>query len=228
MRTHARAFAKVAQVALLALFAGAPGCGFALAQTAKVQPSGTTSVQIGMGGLVSQTDASRGGLDVDNLTSEVGVRAGLGRHVDLGVTGFLGMGALVDAKWSLLDQRRPEAIALRVGAGAGGPSDVAGQLGVLASYDVAASFVPYLGVLWTNHWIYGDTPQGRLPAGVTYAARKGYGDGVCELHLGFGAFNGPNQHGVFFEYALWLPMQNDPGDGFKFARSHFLMITARM
>lgn len=216
----------------LALASG--GCGFTLAQTAKVQPRGTTTFHAAAGALRSQTDEDRGGADQANLTADVGARVGVAERVDVGLGGFLGLGGQVDAKWSLLDQGRREAIALRGGLGMGvNPgketiTDLAGNLGVLASYEVTRLWSPYLGVLWTNHWIFGNQPSDPLPVGVTYAPRKGYGDGILEVHVGFAFVSGPRQRGAYFEYALWLPTQNDPGDGYRFARSHFLSVAMRL
>ncbi len=114
--TGARALVAIAAIAAM------PGCGFALAQTAKVQPKEVFTGQAGLGGLTSQTDTDRGGGNLANVTSELGLRAGVGSNVDLGAAGYMGAGALIDAKWSLLDQGRREAIALRGGVGAAAPT----------------------------------------------------------------------------------------------------------
>ncbi len=209
------------------------GCGFALAQTAKVLPKGEGNTAIGGGVLSSQVDADRGGWRApQDVATELGGRIGAGHSTDIGVNGYLGLGAMVDVKVSLLDQRRPGAVAVRAGFGVGG-SPLSGtfdtnlQVGVLGSYDLGASFSSYAAIVFANHWVSASAPTTPLPAGTVRVGRAGYGDGVLELHAGFALAEARRQRGAYLEYVFWLPAQDDPGDNFKFAQTHIIELIAR-
>lgn len=215
-----------------ALLACTNGCGLCLAQTAKTEPEGHGTVAFGAGAFVSETDDERGGFGPQNALTELSGRVGVASDVDVGVASYLGIGVLVDAKVSLLDQRRREAIAVRFGGGAAytldSSVDTVAQVGLLASYDVTRSFVPYAGIVWSNHWVFGESPAVPLSQNAQYASWKGYGDGIFELHFGIALLSDVRRRGVYVEYALWLPMQDDPGDSFKFARTHLGEIVVRL
>ena len=57
----------------------------------------------------------------------------------------------------------------------------------------------------------------------TLAPRSGVGDGLLQLHTGF-ELRARTGVGVFLEYGLWLPAQDDPGDSYAFVTTHIFAI----
>lgn len=208
---------------LLALGTFASGCGYGLHESARTLAPG----QFGGGGaitLVANGAEQDGKVRVRTVAPDVGMmRVGVARRVDVGVGLAYFAGLRGDVKISFLPEELPIALAVRVGAGGAGfpQALVLAYAGLLASVDVSSWLAPYLGVTYANHWIFGidrDPP----PSGETLVPRAGYGDGVLQNVLGFRFFleGERNPVSLSLEYGLWVPLQDDPGDGFSFVLNH--------
>lgn len=172
---------------------------------------------------------ARGGVGWSNFGIDLGMaRVGVARRLDVGVGFLYGLGGRADVKLSPLPEAWRFAVALRLGGGGAAVTENVAMVyfGGIASYDFAFGLTPYLGCTFANHWIYG-MYQAAPPPGQTLAARAGYGDGLLENAFGIRIFV-DRKAGVplstSLEYALWVPLQDDPGDGFSFAVSHVASI----
>jgi hypothetical protein len=95
--------------------------------------------------------------------------------------------------------------------------------GGIASYRVTAGFEPYVGVTFADHWIERPPPDVQLAPGESLASRTYVGDGLVQLNAGF-ELSAHTGVGMFAEYGIWLPAQNDPGDGYAFVTTHVFAI----
>ncbi len=201
------------------------GCGWGLHESARTLPPG----QVSSGGaitLAANERADDGKLRVATVVPDVvPVRVGITRRVDVGVGLFYLVGLRADVKVSLLPPTSIFALAVRGGAGGAVFPEklVTAFAGVLASVDLGEVIEPYLGVTYATHWIFGLYTGATLNPGERLASRAGYGDGVLQNALGVRFFvdgGGRTRASVSMEYGLWVPLQNDPGDGFAFVLSH--------
>jgi hypothetical protein len=120
----------------------------------------------------------------------------------------------------------PLAIAPRLGVGyATGVRTSTSLLlaGGIASYRVTRGFEPYAGVTFANHWIVQPPPDVELAQDESLASRSYAGDGLVQLNAGF-ELRTRGGVGTFFEYGVWLPAQNDPGDSYAFVTTHVFAI----
>jgi len=215
------------------LLAFVAGCGHGLGQTAKTQPVGKTRLTLGVVRITNANDEVRNGPDLQNLAPEVSVRVGTSEHTDIGITNWFGVGLRTDVKWNLFDRDRPYALAPRAGVGAAkdfyGVALFGAFAGLIASYELPGKITPYGAATFANHWILrNDKPSSEVLApGETFAARKGYGDGLLQLVVGLQLKLGAGS-ALVGEYQRWIPMQNDPGDFYKFVPNDVLMIATNI
>lgn len=211
--------------ALFAVFALGCGSGFGLAQTAKtIEPSGKR-MTFGTAFATNEYDGARGGFGLSNVSLETAFRIGLGRDTDLGVGQWLALGAQADVKHELTPREKPYGVALRVGGGGAGTSPLAWSAfgGVIASYAFGSSFAVYGSGTFRNFWFVDNKNRAEPTDGTHWASRRGYGDGLLQATLGVRL--GGGRSAMYFEYARWLPMQNDPGDFFKLVATHVFSMT---
>ncbi|CAN5411992.1 hypothetical protein BH09MYX1_BH09MYX1_67970 [soil metagenome] len=198
-------------------------CGFGMNESARTVAPNHVSGAGALTFVVNDTAARKPGLG--NLGIDLGmVRLGVARHLDVGIGEAFFAGGKVDVKWSPFPEWWIVALALRLGVGAAGFPDplVFTYAGTIASIDVGDVVTPYLSGTYADHWIFGrylDPP----PAGQRNAPRAGYGDGVLQLAIGVRFFTG-DLFSTSLEYGLWVPLQDDPGDGFSFFRTHVATI----
>ena len=201
------------------------GCGWGLHESARTLAPG----QVSSGGaitLVANERADDGKLRVATVVPDVvPVRVGVARRVDVGVGLFYFVGLRADVKVSLLPPTSIFALAVRGGAGGAVFPEklVTAFAGVLASVDLGDVLQPYLGVTYATHWIFGLNTEAPTNPGERLAARAGYGDGLLQSALGMRFFvdgGGKTRASVSLEYGLWVPLHDDPGDGFAFVLSH--------
>jgi outer membrane protein W len=121
---------------------------------------------------------------------------------------------------------------LRVGGGTSPSGELwLAETGVIASYRVVGQFEPYIALGFANYWInYHDLEvrSATVPRGPNQqlAARRGYGDGLLQGTIGFDS--GFTEHwGVVTELRYWLPLQNDPGDRYRFVDSQIFAFAVR-
>jgi hypothetical protein len=213
-----------ALVLLATVSLGAAGCGHALGQTAKTEPVGHTRMNVGVIAVTNENDEARHGFNLRNVGGELSTRVGLAENVDVGVSTWIIPGIRSDLKWSLFDRHHPYALALRAGGGlaAGSTEVVMAMAGTIASYDLGKIATPYVGATFANHWVYpGRQPP--PPRGERYAPRAGYGDGLLQLAVGLQLVQSRGAVWLF-EYQYWRPMQNDPGDFYKFVPNHVAFV----
>ena len=205
------------------------GCAYGMHESARTVPPGRFSGAGAISFVTNTNTGARGGVGLRNFGVDLGMaRVGVARHLDVGVGFLYGLGGRADVKLSPLPEDWRFALALRLGGGGAGlPDDVAmAYVGALASYDFAFGLSPYLGCTFANHWIYGMNRDTPLP-GQTLASRAGYGDGLLESAFGVRIFIDRKARvptSVSLEYSLWVPLQDDPGDGFSFILSHVASI----
>ncbi len=226
----------IALSALSSLFLGCASQG--LFQTAHSLGPGGFQVTGGETIALNRTLSGEGHEAVFHLSGQLDGRMGLTRSLDVGFTphvnpwygnGFLGLG--LDAKYNLLDNQRAFAVAPRLAVAVDPIEDAEGspwgklhrvlEAGGIASYRVTNWFEPYAALGLSNHWvpmIAEDEPI-ELAPGERLADREGYGNGVVEMTLGADLSFSRRSH-IMLEYSLWLPAQNDPGDGYQFVTSH--------
>jgi hypothetical protein len=190
------------------------GCSFGAFQTAHTQAPATLSVTPGIARAFNRIDDQNGRGGETNLGAQLGLRVGITKHLDVGLGSFLGGGAKADAKFNLLAPHQRLAIAPRLGAGYRWGRSV-GMLegGAIASYRVFDRFEPYLGLSFANHWIAPEPPTGPLPPNVV--GRSGSGDGLVQLSLGAELMLSSHV-ALLGEYGHWFPIQDDPGDFYRF------------
>lgn len=66
----------------------------------------------------------------------------------------------------------------------------------------------------------------QLNAGERLAARRGYGDGLFQATAGIDVALG-RRFGFVGELRYFVPMQNDPGDGYHFVDSRIIALGLR-
>jgi len=210
---------KISAVIFVAAL-GFSGCAANLLQSARPVEKGKTEFfiapAVSYNGLVKER-----GLVVDNAALQLGMRLGVKDNVDIGVRSFLGLGALLEGKYNFMPQESPWALSLRAGFGGGsygyGERLWHAPLGVLASYDHGA-LTPYGGVTYGAYWIYGREPNSIDPD-LTYAPRKGHGDGLLHLTGGL-KWMFASWVGLVIDYTGLVPVVNDPGDFYRFKTTH--------
>jgi hypothetical protein len=217
---------------LAGAFFGGLGCSsYALMQTAHTTPPKALRVVSGptyVGNEYATVERAP-----FHVSSDFGARLGLSRSVDLGITPLMALGLALDGKVNLIHPDSAFALAPRLRLGGGlsamGQAMLA-ETGVIASYRVLGRFEPYLGLGFANYWIYytdedrSSTPQ--LGANQHLAARRGYGDGLLQGTVGFD-WGFSSRWGVIAEVRYWLPMQNDPGDRYRFVDSQIFALAMR-
>ncbi len=210
------------RAALLALAIAQSGCGYAVAQTAHTEPSGSFAAAFGMNYVTNELSNVAGRDTTTRLGLQISPRLGLSDHVDVGLQPWWLLGTSADVKVDVLARHNRLAIAPRAGVGyavASGKTVMA-FAGGLSSYRLTPDFEPYAGAVYANHWITRDPPDEiQLQPGESFAARTGVGDGLVELSVGF-MLGGSDGSGPYLEYDLWLPAQDDPGDNYAFVTTH--------
>jgi hypothetical protein len=162
------------------------------------------------------------------FSGELGTRLGLMSFLDVGAAPLLTRGLSVDGKANLMPPDHPFAVAPRVRLGYARPKGatvILAEAGAIASRRLFGCLEPYAGLASADHWLdYSlETP---LAANQTLAEREGYGDGLLKAHVGLD-IGGRGGFGIAAEYGFWKPLQNDPGDGFKFLDNHVLALAWR-
>lgn len=224
----AAAARRLAMLALVGL--GSGGCTTGLFQTAKTLPYGERNLGLGAARLITNRNAAVRNeatapppSSLEGFTMpEAGMRVGLGRQTDLGFGSYLGLGLRADAKHNLLPDAKPYALAPRLGLGAATSKDRwlwAWLAGLIASYDLNSVFSFYSGASFVAHYIHQPAPQ--LPPGERLVGRTPWGDGLLQLALGIEA-RFSSRTAIQAEYGRWLPLQNDPGDGYRFVPAHLV------
>lgn len=211
-----------AAVFVLALSLG--GCGYGLMQTAHTERSATVGGVVGGTYVVNKLSGLAGRTTQTNLGGVLAPRVGIGDHVDVGLQPWMWVGARADVKVDLLAPDNPLAIAPRAGGGyaTGDKGDqFMAMAGAIASYRIGTRFEPYLGATYADHWISltKDEYAFSFSSGGTPVARNHTGDGLVELTVG-SEIRLARVSGLLFEYNLWLPANNDPGDGYAFVTTH--------
>ncbi len=217
-------------IAAVLLWAGlAAGCGAGLMQTARTTPQGTTEFKASAGYVYNFMVEERGNTPT-NVPFQLGMRYGAGPRVDVGVSTFMGLGGLVDAKLNLIAGDSPLAVAVQGGLGlAGFPSDddaamVHVPVRAMISYDLdQRSVTPYAGLGLGMFWLFGyPTSEGDGEP----VDRAGHGDGVLLCSAGV-ELGGRRSRSYFLEYSYWRPVLDDQGDGYAFARNHMFLVGTR-
>jgi hypothetical protein len=212
-------------VGLVVVASAAAGCGLTDLQTARTTPRGVTTTTVAAGVLINDEDRLTRG--VSGVPVDVMVRHGATDRLDWGVRLFLGLGALGDVKWNLLDPTRRTAVAISGGLGAGWtPTATTSAEIVHVPVTVSASraflpwLTPYAAVEYGAFWVFNyGTPNPNLQ----YAARTWTGDGVLSFHVGL-ELAGASGRAFLVEYAYARPVVDDPGDFYKFAVNQFISI----
>jgi hypothetical protein len=81
-------------------------------------------------------------------------------------------------------------------------------------------------VALANYWLKYPMDQPDLAPNQSLAEHQGTGDGLLKGHLGLD-LTVIGGLGTTTEYGYWLPLQNDPGDGFKFVDNHVFALAIR-
>jgi hypothetical protein len=213
--------------AVLALLAS--GCSYALLETARTEPPGTVGGSWGVAQVHNRIDEQGGRGGLMNVGPQVMPRVGVTDHLDIGGGPFEGRGVRVDGKYNLM--RRSDALALAPRGGLGARIDIGAfvpYLGMLASYRVASAIEPYAGITFANYWIL-DPPKPEdttLDRSERYAERSGTGDGILQAVVGLQLPAGTGV-ALLVEYGHWFPMQNDPGNFYRFIPSDILAVGMR-
>lgn len=204
------------------------GCSFGSFQTAHTQAPGTVSGTVGIAHVFNELDDEGGRSVLTNTGAQLGGRVGISKRVDVGLGSFMAYGVKADVKVNLLAPSQKLALAPRLGAGFRLERDVRLlEAGAIASYRLADSFEPYVGLTFANHWIEPEQPAelgGKLPSNAV--TRREMGDGLLQLNLGFEARL--SEHvALLGEYGHWFPMNNDPGDFYAFVPTNIAGIALR-
>ena len=219
--------------ALLALGAFAfSGCTLGTFESARTTPRGSMAMEL------SHTFALNENTDerpfVYAWHPQLGFRAGVTDHLDLGFRFFMGAGGLLDAKYNFFGPDSSVALALQGGFGAAGDWDESGAytlhlpLRVLVSYLAWDRFEPFASVGYGFFWVFG---RERTQPGVNYAERKGYGDGVLTLTVGARVVLYRRERSTAIlsgGYSFWWAAVDDPGDFFSFVNNHFVGLAYTM
>ena len=208
--------------ALFVLAVSLGGCGYGLMQTAHTERAG-----VAVGGTYLKNKLS--GVAGRSTDTALGVvlapRIGIGDHVDVGVQPWMKPGARADVKVDVLAPDNPLALAPRAGVGYAladsSSHTIMGLAGGIASYRVTRWLEPYLGATYADHWISRphQPEMAQLAPGESLVPRNHTGDGLIELTAGAELRLGRSS-GLLAEYNLWLPANNDPGDGYAFVTTH--------
>ncbi|MBN2498390.1 MAG: hypothetical protein JXR96_27615 [Deltaproteobacteria bacterium] len=211
---------------LLALLSG---CGLGLMQTARTTPPGELDANVAAGYVYNQMIEERGHA-LTNFQLQLGLRYGVCEQLDLGASLFMGVGALLDAKYNFLPADLPLAAALQAGFGAArdigsGATVLHLPLRAVVSYDFLSGWlIPYAGLGLGLFWILGY--GGEAHADGELVGRTGSGDGLIMLSAGLALFGG-TACALYVEYSWWRPVLDDPGDRFAFADNHIFMAGVR-
>jgi hypothetical protein len=205
------------------VLAGAPGCGYAVFQTAHTEAPGAVSVSAGLSTVSNELDDDPGaGRSVlTNLAGDSSVRVGITDQLDVGVAPFFVFGLRADAKLNLFDNAQPYALAPRLGVGysALDGSTYLAFAGLIGSYRLGGWFEPYVSATLADYWVYLDDPfQPTLAPNERLAEREHTGNGLLQLALG-AELSASKSVSFLFEYGRWLPIWNDPGDSYKFVEN---------
>lgn len=203
--------------ALLALLLATSGCGgYGLMQTAHTEPPGKGSMVIALDVMQNKLSGVAGRDQLQDLSQQAAPRIGLSDHADIGFQPWMLSGVRGDLKVDLLGPHEPWAVATRLGAGYAGTDTqtIMALAGGILSYRVTRGFEPYFGITYADHWIHRPVDQALVPHGETLASRTHTGDGLVQLSVGL-EFGGDSS-AFIAEYNLWLPANNDPGDGYGF------------
>ncbi len=175
--------------------------------------------------MFNRLDDEKGRGVLTNMGAQLGGRLGISKRVDAGLGGFMAYGMKADVKVNLLERSQKLAIAPRLGGGLRLERSVRMlEAGAIASYRVADSFEPYVGLTFANHWIEPEQPSGQLPANAV--TRREMGDGLLQLNLGF-EIRVSEHVALLGEYGHWFPMNNDPGDFYAFVPTNVAGIALR-
>ncbi|MBN2497217.1 MAG: hypothetical protein JXR96_21670 [Deltaproteobacteria bacterium] len=214
---------KAALVASAALISA---CGYGQMQTARTTPMGKFAFTPGLSLVVNENVDERG-VCLGNVAPQNGLRYGLSDHVDIGVSQFMFIGLLVDAKVNVLPADLDFALALRGGFGAaydpwGFMEDTTAwvlhvPIYLIASYTIADRFTPYTSFGYSIFWILGQGIE-RDPR-TTYPEREGYGDGLLRFNGGF-EIKIVEMVALLAEYSYWWVVHDDPGDFYSIIDSH--------
>ena len=204
------------------------GCSFGTFQTGHTQPPGTVSAVTG-GAYVSNRSDDEQGRDIStNLGAQLGARVGISQRVDVGLGTFMGYGLQTDVKVNLLDPQAKLALSPRLGAGYRHHRREIGMLegGAIMSYRLPPHFEPYLGLTFANHWIGDDSAPPEWPLPPNVVGRKGTGDGLLKLSVGIELL-GARHFAVLLEYDHWFPINDDPGDFYRFLPTNIFGVAFR-
>jgi hypothetical protein len=194
-------------------------------QTAHTEPPGKGSGTFAAAVVSNELSGVAGRTAADAQSVQAAPRLGLSRHVDVGLQPWMLIGLRSDVKVNLFAPEQRLAVAPRAGAGyahGGDARTFMGMAGAIFSYRVSRGFEPYLGTTYANHWISRPIFQTELQPGESLVPRDHTGDGLAQLTVGFEA--GGSSMSVLLEYNLWLPANNDPGDGYAFVHTHVFAI----
>lgn len=213
-----RALLGTTGLAALGLVAG---CGVTRLQTARPVAPGETQVTIGTG-LVDTGDRGTTVDGVPLMPLEIMIRHGLSERADWGIRTFLGLGLLVDGKWSLLRPDRRTALSISAGAGAATDGGIVAHVPVTvtASRSFLPWLTPYVAVGYGTYWIFGRSAPYLAD---NFAPRTWTGDGLLMLHAGV-ELSRASGRALLLEYTYARPVVDDPGDFYGFATNQFFSI----
>jgi hypothetical protein len=239
--SHCAPWTRAATSAALALalaLAPAVGCGYGHLQTARPTPRGAIDVAVGQGFVYNKTiqmrrDAEDGGdgVSLSNLPIMINSRLGITDRLDIGLRLFFVGGLLADTKVNFLNPKSPWALSGSVGFGAAADLSTRGAylvhlpLWLRASYDFKFGLTPYVALGYSLFWIYGRDADPMI--GATYLDRSGSGDHLVTAAVGL-QYRLGRHVALLFEYNLWQPVVDDPGDFFSFERSHIAIFGVRI
>jgi hypothetical protein len=193
------------------------GCSYGLFQTARTEPPGTVGGHIGQTVVFNEIDdeQERGGLS--NTGMEPELRVGITDRLDLGVGPLHRTGTRADVKYNFMGPREDLALAVRTGGGFGSEHKAYTALaGVIASYRLVAELEPYAAAIFANYWVTSyPAADAELGPHERLVEATGTGDGLLQLTVGLQAPAGTGRS-FMIELSRWYPMQNDPGDFYKF------------
>ncbi len=210
------------RVALVVLAVSLGGCGYGLMQTGHTEPAGKLGAVFGGTYLANKLSGVAGRTPETSVGAVIAPRFGLADHVDVGLQPWMDPGGRADVKVDVLAPDNPLAFAPRAGVGyAQGDQShtIMGLAGGIASYRATPWFEPYLGGTYADHWISRPADTSYVAPGESLVPANHTGDGLVELTAG-AELRLSRSSGLLFEYNLWLPANNDPGDGYAFVTTH--------
>lgn len=202
------------------------GCSFGTFQTAHTQAPSTLSITPGVARVFNRIDDERGRGWQTNIGAQLGLRLGVTKRLDVGLGSFLAGGARADVKVNLLEPHQRLAIAPRLGAGYRWGRSV-GMLegGAITSYRLWDGFEPYVGLAFANHWIEAEPLGAARPPNAL--GKRGTGDGLVQLSLGAELVLSSHV-AVLGEYGHWFPVNDDPGDFYRFIPTNIAGVALRI